>query len=142
MHKIWLASRVQHALDCMLGGFSSSTTRHETWLPSVFEDVAIEPPLQELSGEIFKYKSANKDADARSDNRCCGFWREKRQAYFDVKVVSPFAKSYSNLTPEQLFKQAEKAKEREYGERIREVEHADFTPLVFTCAGGIGPKAA
>ena len=29
--------------------------------------VEVEPQLQELSGEVFKYKSANKDADARSD---------------------------------------------------------------------------
>ena len=57
-------------------------------------------------------------------------------------MVSPFAKSHSNLTPEQLFKQAEKVKEREYGDRIREVEHADFTPLVFTCAGGIAPQSS
>ena len=35
---------------------------------------------------------------------------------------------------------AEKSKEREYGERIRNVEHADFNPLVFTTAGGMGPQ--
>ena len=29
---------------------------------------------------------------------------------------------------------------REYGERIREVEHGDFTPLVFTCSGGMAPQ--
>ena len=30
---------------------------------------------------------------------------------------------------------------REYRARILEVEHADFTPLVFTCAGGIAPQS-
>jgi hypothetical protein len=103
--------------------------------------VEVEPKLQELSGEAFDYKSANKEADARSDIKCCGFWgRGMRQAYFDVKVVSPFARSYAHLKPEQLFRNAEKAKIREYGERVREVEHADFTPLVFTCAGGMAPQ--
>ena len=33
-------------------------------------------------------------------------------------------------------------KKREYGERIREVEHGSFTPLVFTASGGMGQEAA
>ena len=81
--------------------------------------VEVEPQLQELSGEVFEDKSANKEADARSDIKCCGFWSNKRQAYFDVKVVSPFARSYAHLKPAQLFHQAERAKIREYRERIR-----------------------
>ena len=139
---------MQHALDCMLGGFRAlqhNETRDimvQCMRDAGFPVVEPEPQLQELTGENFKYRSANKDADARSDIRCCGFWKDKRQAYFDVKVVSPFARSYSNLTPEQLFRQAERAKEREYGDRIREVEHADFTPLVFTCAGAIAPQSS
>ena len=32
-------------------------------------------------------------------------------------------------------------KKREYGERVREVEQASFTPLVFSTTGGIGRKA-
>ena len=45
------------------------------------------------------------------------------------------------LEPAQLFKMAERAKIREYKERIRNVEHADFNPLVFTCSGGMAPKS-
>ena len=96
-----------------------------------YHEVEIEPRLQDLSGEKFEYKSANKEAEARSDVKCCGFWSDKRQAYFDVKVVSPFARSYSHMTPAALFKHAEKTKIREYGARIREVEHGDFTPMVY-----------
>ena len=54
--------------------------------------------------------------------------------------MSPFARSYAHLTPASLFKQAERAKIREYRERIREVEHGDFNPLVFTCTGGMAPQ--
>ena len=32
-------------------------------------------------------------------------------------------------------------KKRVYEERIREVKHGTFSPLVFTTAGGIGPTA-
>ena len=64
-----------------------------------------------------------------------------RQAYFDVKVVSPYARSYAKYIPDQLYRRAEKTKINEYGTRIKEVDRADFMPLVFTCAGGIGPKS-
>ena len=57
-----------------------------------------------------------------------------------MKVVSPFAKSYAHMTPAALFRLAEKEKMREYGDRIREVEHADFNPMVFTCTGGMAPQ--
>jgi len=93
-----------------------------------------------LSGEGFEYKSANREDDARSDIKVTGFWREMRQAYFDVKVVSPFARSYSHLTQASMMKTAEKAKMREYRERIRDVEHADFNPLVFTTMGAMAPQ--
>src|SRR5579871_4818411 len=63
-----------------------------------------------------------------------------RQAYFDVKVVSPFARSNSTLSPSQLFRRAEQSKIREYADRIRNVEHADFTPLVFTTTGVMAPQ--
>jgi len=58
-----------------------------------------------------------------------------RMAFFDIKVVSPYAKSYASMSSEALYLNAEKAKGREYAERIRNVEHADFNPLVFTTAG-------
>ena len=140
------AFNVQHALDCKLGGLR--TIQHNEVrdvLAQCMREaghmlVEVEPQLQELSGEVFDFKSANKEADARSDIKCCGFWSNKRQAYFDVKVVSPFARSYAHLKPSQLFKMAERAKIREYRERIREVEHADFNPLVFTCTGGMAPQ--
>ena len=64
-----------------------------------------------------------------------------RQAFFDIKVVSPFARSYSSFSPIQLFRQAEQSKIREYAARIREVEHADFSPLVFTTTGVMAPQA-
>jgi len=104
--------------------------------------VEIEPQLQPLSGEAFEYKSANKEDDARSDIKVCGFWRNMRQAYFDIKIVSPMARSYSHMTPAALYRKAEKVKMREYEERIREVEHGDFNALVFTTAGGIAPQSS
>src|SRR5206468_3129816 len=79
--------------------------------------------------------------EACSDIKCCGFWSKMRQAYFDIKVVSPFARSNARLEPAQMFKQAEQSKNREYKERIQNVERGDFTPLVFTCTGGMAPQS-
>ena len=39
-----------------------------------------------------------------------------------------------------LYREAENSKKREYKARINEIEHADFTPLVFTTAGGMAPQ--
>jgi hypothetical protein len=137
---------VQHALDCMIGGYR--TIQHnevrdvmaKIMKEAGFSGVETEPALQRLHGEHFERKSANTQDDARSDIKCTGFWRHMRSAYFDVKVISPFAKSYVRLSSANLYKLAENAKLREYGERIRNVEHADFNPLVFTTAGGMAPQ--
>ena len=137
---------VAHSLTCPLGGFRG-IQHNETRdvLAQCFREaghisVEVEPKLQALSGEEFEYKSANKEEEARSDIKCTGFWRPLRQAFFDVKIVSPLARSYASLSSAQLFKMAEKSKIREYRERIRDVEHADFNPLVFTTAGGMAPQ--
>lgn len=106
-----------------------------------FKGVEVEPLLQPLSGESFVLKSANKDEEARSDVRVLGFWSKMRQAFFDIKVVSPYARSYFGLSPQALYQKMEKAKIREYRARINEVDKGDFTPLVFTTAGGMAPQS-
>ena len=87
-----------------------------------------------------KSQSANKDDNARSDIKCLGFWSKMRQAFFDVKVVSPLARSNCDIPISTLLDSAEKAKSRKYRERIISVEHGDFSPLVFTSSGAMGPQ--
>ena len=141
------AFNVEHALNCKLGGLRNiqhnevRDTIAQCMQEAGHTAVEVEPRLQPLEGEVFEYKSANKEEEARSDIKCCGFWSKMRQAYFDIKVVSPFARSNAQLEPAQLFRNAERAKIREYKERIQEVERADFNPLVFTCTGGMAPQS-
>ena len=59
---------VQHALDCQLGGLR--TIQHNEVRDVLAQ--CMREAGQELSGEVFKRKSANKEADARSDIKCCG----------------------------------------------------------------------
>ena len=110
-------------------------------LREVHNDVEVEPPLLPLSGETFRCRSTNIQPDARADIRVRGFWTDSRNAFFDTRVFYPHAQSYQSRTLPSLFRAFEAEKKREYGERIVEVEHGSFTPLVFSSCGGMGAEA-
>ena len=104
-------------------------------LSRVCSDVATEPPLQPLSGEVITPKSANRQDDARADIHARGFWGRRQSAFLDVRVFHPNAPSYRNSSIPSVYRRHELQKKREYGERVREVEQASFTPLVFSTTG-------
>ena len=138
---------VAHATTCMTGGFR--IMMHNDLAGEIADrmseagcrDVMLEPDLLPVDGEAFKLKSANKEDDARSDIRVDGFWGKKRRAFFDVMVFTPFARSYLNRSLKSVYAEHEGRKNRQYKERILKVEQADFTPLVFSLSGGMGPQA-
>ena len=101
-------------------------------------DVCTEPPLQPLSGETLTYVTANVEDGARLDISAAGFWGSQHQkAFFDVKVFNPNASSYLGSQVSSLYRRFERDKRRRYEQRIREVEMASFTPLVFSTSGGM-----
>ena len=51
--------------------------------------------------------------------------------FFDVRVFHPNAPSYRG---QSLYRRHEREKKREYGDRVREIEHASFIPLIFSLA--------
>lgn len=57
---------------------------------------------------------------------------------FDVKILNPNAQSYRLSSIESCFRCEENARKRKYEQRIIEVEHGSFMPLVFSTSGGIG----
>ena len=63
-----------------------------------------------------------------------------RVPFFDVRVFHPNARSYRNSSISAVYRCLEMMKKREYGDRVRKVELASFTPLVFstTYTGGMG----
>ena len=111
------------------------------WLSKVCYDVAIEPPLQPLTGESIEPRSANRQNEARADIHARGFWGQRQSSFFDVRVFHPNARSYCQSSNPSLYRRHELQKKREYGDRIREVEQASFTSLVFTTTGGMGKEA-
>ena len=133
---------IDHAMICSLGGFP--IIRHNELrditaelLSEVCADVTTEPPLQPITGETFLHRTARTDDDARPDIWARGFWNKAQEAFFDIRVFYPNAPSYHSRGITSISRSQEMEKKRLYGQRIREVEHGVFTPLVFTTSGGM-----
>ena len=135
-----------HAMICRHGGLTfvcHNALRNITaeWLSKTCHGVALEPPLQPLTGEIIAPKTANRQDEARADIHARGFWGQRQSAFFDVRMFHPNAPSYCNTSVPSLYRRHEAQKKHEYGDRVTEVEQASFTPLVFATTGGMGREA-
>ena len=133
-----------HAMQCSLGGYV--IRRHNgvrdllaKLLSAVAHEVQIEPQLQPLTGESLQ-RNANTDSEARLDVAARGFWQEHEMAFFDIRVFNPFAKSYlnQNQSLESVFRNHENQKKKSYNQRVIQVEHGTFTPIVTSSLGGLG----
>ena len=136
---------VDHSLICKRGGFVS--LRHNQirdleahWLTEVCKDVQTEPKLLPLTGESFRYKTANTAPDARLDIVARGLWSSMERTFFDVRVFHHGALSNNCGPIEKAYQKHEMEKKRTYNARIIEVEKSSFTPLVFSTAGGMGEE--
>ena len=125
---------------CQSGGFTIQRHNEQRDLEAemlrvVCNDVAVEPVLQEVTGETLNH-GANKAPDARLDIHARGFWERQRSAFFDVRVCHPNADSYRDLTPKQIYKKHENEKKRHYAEKVMKIKQGTFTSLVVTTTGG------
>ena len=125
---------------CQSGGFTIQRHNEQRDLEAemlrvVCNDVAVEPVLQEVTGETLNH-GANKAPDARLDIHARGFWERQRSAFFNVRVCHPNADSYRDLTPKQIYKKHENEKKRHYAEKVMKIKQGTFTPLVVTTTGG------
>ena len=138
---------MEHGLNCKKGGFISS--RHNDlrritaeFLNEVCLDVEVEPPLQELTGEVFTAKTAKVGKDARPDVAARGFWMRGQRAFYDIRVFNPLAKCHRSKTLSKIHEMHEKEKKTKYAARVLEVEQGSFTPLVFSCFGGMSRECS
>ena len=138
---------VEHALTCKKGGFI--TSRHNEirritadFLKEVCLDVEEEPLLQEITGEVFQAKTAKVEKEARLDVAARGFWMRGQKLFCDIRVFNPLAKCYRNKSLAKMHETNEKEKKIKYAARVIEVEHGSFTPLVFSCFGGMSRECA
>ena len=138
---------VEHALSCAKGGFPS--IRHNeirdltaTLLTEVCNDVCIEPELQPVTDEELTGSTANSRTGARLDIAANGVWGGTfERTYFDVSVFNPHAPSNRQTNLQSVYRKHEKIKKRAYEQRIREIEHATFTPLVLSATCGLAMEA-
>jgi hypothetical protein len=138
---------VEHALSCAKGGFPS--IRHNeirdltaTLLTEVCNDVCIEPELQPVTDEELTGSTANSQAGARLDIAANGVWGGTfERTFFDVRVFNPHAPSNRHTNLQSVYRKHEQIKKRAYEQRIREVEHATFSPLVLSATGGLAREA-
>ena len=133
---------VEHALSCPKGGFPS--IRHNeirdltaSLLSEVCNDICTEPHLQPISGEYLSATSANTQEGACLDIGYGVVTSSIHTLYFDVRVFNPHAPSNRHTTPSACYRKHENLKKRAYQQRIREIEHPSFSPLVLSSTGGI-----
>ena len=137
-------NNINHSLICKKGGFIS--LRHNELrdieaelISEVCKDVTVEPPLLPCDGYGLG-QSTNTDRDARLDFSARGFWSPLQRAFFDVRVFHPNSPSYLNRSPNALYAVHENQKKAAYNERVLNVEHGTFTPLIFSTTGGMGKE--
>ena len=135
---------VTHVLNCKKGGFV--IIRHNNvrdfeanLLRKVCNDVETEPKLQPLTGE---QTSGLTGDEARPDIRARGIWRPGQNGYFDVRITNLNADSQKHLKSDRIYSKHEREKKGQYNNRIMNVEHGTFTPLIFSTTGGVGPECS
>ena len=63
------------------------------------------------------------------------------RTYFDIRVFNPHAPSNRHTDLQSVYRKHEQIKKRAYEQRIREVEHSTFSPLVLSATGGLAGEA-
>ena len=61
------------------------------------------------------------------------------RTYCDVRIFNPHATSNRQTNLSAHYRKHEGVKKRAYEQRIQEIEHSSFTPLVMSSTGGLGP---
>ena len=87
-------------------------------------------------------RTANRDNGARVDIAVDGFWGPgKERTFIDIRVFNPFAPTNRQTSISSSYRTHEREKKRQYNQRICEVEHGSFSPLVFSSTGGMAKEA-
>ena len=102
-------------------------------MSEVCRDVCVEPHLQPpVTGEILNGASAITDDGARLDAAANGFWGgQHERAYFDERVFNLYAPSNSQPLA-ACYRKHENSKKRAQEQRVREIDHGSFTPIVLS----------
>ena len=78
-----------------------------------------------------KFQASLTGEEAKPDIRARGFWRQGQNAFFDIRVTNTNCSSQASMSTEKIYKKHEAEKKRNYNQRIMQIEHGTFTPLVY-----------
>ena len=83
------------------------------------------------------------EQNARLDVAANGVWGGRfERTFFDVRVFNPFAKSNMDTPLATTYRRHENDKRRQYEQRVIQVEHSSFVPLVFSATGGMSKSTS
>ena len=129
---------ITHALTCATGGFIIK--RHNDvrdylahLLNEMCSDVSIKPHFVQVTED--ETTSTNTEDAARLEIAARDFWRPRQRAFFDIRIFKANAQSIISRNIEEIFSHHERKKARQYNDRIVNVEHGSFTPLIFSTHG-------
>ena len=80
----------------------------------------------------------NNSNEVRVDIRTQDFWEWGQQAFFDLSVFDPNTCRYRNKSLQQCHAMNEQEKKQAYNERILQIDHGSFKPLVFSINCSMG----
>ena len=109
-------------------------------LSKVCCDTEIEPKLVLLSGEDLSNRTTNRSNEARLDVQARGVWERGQQAFFDLRVFDHNACWYLNKSLQQCHVINKNEKKRAYNERVLQIDHGTFTPLIFSIYGSMAKE--
>ena len=133
-----------HSQHCLEDGYTHLSHNQNrdifaTLLDELCHDVEIGSKLQSLESESFHNKTTTTEDVARLDIKANGNWGCRfSRIFFEVKVFNPHAKSCPK-TISDAYKYHESIRTLKYQQRILDVEHRSFVPLIFAYTGGAAP---
>ena len=98
-------------------------------------------PLLPFEREDLPGKSANRSAEACLDIKARGFWARHQDDFFDVRITHPKASAQCREKILSQLREHERAKKRQYGARVTQIQRGSFTPIALCTNGIFGPEA-
>ena len=75
-----------------------------------------------------------------SRNESKRFLAPLANAFYDIRVTNVNSGCQDDLTAAKVYTKHEAEKKKNYNQRIMQVEHGTFIPLIFSVNGGIAPE--
>ncbi len=78
---------------------------------------------------------------ARLDISMNGFWGGRRKPLLTFTCLTPICTIQQEFNHHMLLRNHKNQKKRAYDQKVRDVEHSTFTPLVMSATGGLARQA-